>query len=83
MFFHVNTRKGCVVLTNSSVKHSFNARVTEHFSSQFSDPSVDGLNAFPETLSRLTHRITPAEINRAIGKLNNGRASGHDDIPAE
>ena len=24
MFFHVNTRKGCVVLTNSSVKHSFN-----------------------------------------------------------
>ena len=23
MFFHVNTRKGCVVLTNSSVKHSF------------------------------------------------------------
>ena len=55
----------------------------EHFSSQFSDPSVDGLNAFPETLSRLTHRITPAEINQAIGKLNNGRASGHDDIPAE
>ena len=32
---------------------------------------------------RLTHRITPAEINQAIGKLNNGRASGHDDIPAE
>ena len=60
-----------------------NARVTEHFSGQFSDPSVDGLNAFPETLSRLTHRITPAEINQAIGKLNNGRASGHDDIPAE
>ena len=26
MFFHVNTRKGCVVLTNSSVKHSFNRR---------------------------------------------------------
>ena len=23
MFFHVNTQKGCVVLTNSSVKHSF------------------------------------------------------------
>ena len=23
MFFHVNTRKGCVILTNSSVKHSF------------------------------------------------------------
>ena len=60
-----------------------NARVTEHFSSQFSDPSVDGLNAFTETLSRLTHRITPAEIKRAIGKLNSGRASGHDDIPAE
>ena len=60
-----------------------NAHVTEHFSSQFSDPSVDGLNAFPETLSRLTHRITPAEINQAIGKLNSGRASGHDDIPAE
>ena len=57
-----------------------NARVTEHFSSQFSDPSVDGLNAFTETLSRLTHRITPAEIKRAIGKLNSGRASGHDDM---
>ena len=26
MFFHVNTRKGCVVLTNSSVKHSFNPK---------------------------------------------------------
>ena len=24
MFFHVNTRNGCVVLTCSSVKHSFN-----------------------------------------------------------
>ena len=60
-----------------------NARVTEHFSSQFSDPSVDGLNAFTETLSRLTHRITPAEIKRAIGKLNSGRASLHCDIPAE
>ena len=60
-----------------------NARVTEHFSIQFSDPSVDGLNAFTETLSRITHRITPAEIKRAIGKLNSGRASGHDDIPAE
>ena len=23
MFFHVNTQKGCVVLTNSSVKHSY------------------------------------------------------------
>ena len=45
-----------------------NARVTEHFRSQFSDPSVDGLNAFPETLSRLTHRMTPAEINQAIGQ---------------
>ena len=43
-----------------------NARVTEHFSSQFSDPSVDRLNAFTETLSRLTHRITPAEIKRII-----------------
>ena len=26
MFFHVNTRKGCVVLTYSSVKHSFKGR---------------------------------------------------------
>ena len=58
-----------------------NARVTEHFSSQFSDPSEEGLNAFTE--SRLTHRITPAEIKRAIGKLSSGRASGHDVIPAE
>ena len=56
-----------------------NARVRELFSSQFSDPSVEGLNAFTETLSRLTHRITPAEIKRAIGKLNSGRASGHDE----
>ena len=39
--------------------------------------------AFTETLSRLTNRITPAEIKRAIGKLNSGRASGHDDIPAK
>ena len=69
-----------IILCNAA---ELNARVTEHFSSQFSDPSVDGLNAFPETLSRLTHRITPAEINQAIGKLNSGRASGHDDIPAE
>ena len=60
-----------------------NARVTEHFTSQFIGPSVDGLNACTDTLSRLTHRITPAEIKRAIGKLNSGRASGHDDIPAE
>ena len=37
-----------------------NARVTDHFTSQFIDPSVDGLNAYTETLSRLTHRVTPA-----------------------
>ena len=31
---------------------------------------------------RPTHRTKPAEMKRAIGKLNSGRASWHDDIPA-
>ena len=31
----------------------------------------------------LTRPITPEEVTLAIGKLNTGRASGHDDIPAE
>ena len=29
MFFHVNTRNGCVVLTYSSVKHSFNPQAAQ------------------------------------------------------
>ena len=33
--------------------------------------------------SQLTRPITPEEVTLAIGKLNTGRASGHDDIPAE
>ena len=27
--------------------------------------------------------ITPVEVQRAISKLNSGRACGHDDLPAD
>ena len=60
-----------------------NTRVTDHFSRQFTDPTVDGLDAFTGEPSQLTRPITPEEVTLAIGKLNTGRASVHDDIPAE
>ena len=51
-----------------------NERVTHHFGQQFSDPRVMELPAMP---------ITPVEVQRAISKLNSGRACGHDDLPAD
>ena len=68
------------IISNSA---EINTRVTDHFSRQFTDPTVDGLDAFAGEPSQLTRPITPEEVTLAIGKLNTGRASGHDDIPAE
>ena len=63
--------------------HEINARVTDHFSRLFNDPAVTGLTAFTGEPTPLTDPITAAEVTRAINKLNSGRASGHDDIPAD
>ena len=38
--------------------------------------------AFIGVPSPLTMPITPVEVQRAISKLNSGRACGHDDLPA-
>ena len=59
-----------------------NERVTHHFGQQFSDPRVMELPAFTGVPSPLTRPITPVEVQRAISKLNSGRACGHDDLPA-
>ena len=58
-----------------------NSRNTEHFGRQFSDPALKGLPTFVGRSSRFP--ITEDEIKRAIGKFNDSRASGHDDIPTE
>ena len=60
-----------------------NERVTHHFGRQFSDPKVMELPAFTGVPSPLTMPITPVEVQRAISKLNSGRACGHDDLPAD
>ena len=60
-----------------------NERVTHHFGQQFSDPRVMELPAFTGVPSPPTMPITPVEVHRAISKLNSGRASGHDDLPAD
>ena len=60
-----------------------NARVTHHFGRQFSDPRVMELPAFTGVPSPLTMPITTVEVQRAISKLNSGRACGHDDLPAD
>ena len=60
-----------------------NERVTHHFGRQFSDPRVMELPAFTGVPSPLTMPITPVEVQRAISKLNSGRACGHDDLPAD
>ena len=70
---------GCIISNSAEI----NTRVTDHFSRQFTDPTVDGLDAFTGEPSQLTRPITPEEVTLAIGKLNTGRASGHDDITAE
>ena len=41
------------------------------------------LPAFIGVPSPLTMPITPGEVQRAISKLNSGRACGHDDLPAD
>ena len=68
------------IISNST---EINTRVTGHFTRQFTDPTVDSLDAFTGEPSQLTRPITPEEVTLAIGKLNTGWASGHDDIPAE
>ena len=60
-----------------------NERVTQHFGRQFSDPRLMDLPAFTGVPSPLTMPITPVEVQRAISKLNSGRACGHDDLPAD
>ena len=60
-----------------------NARVTDHFSRQFSDSAIRELPVFTGKPSQLPHPITTEEVKRAIGRLNSGRASGHGDIPAD
>ena len=60
-----------------------NERVTHHFGQQFNDPRVTELPAFKGVPSPLTMPITPGEVQRAISKLNSGRACGHDDLPAD
>ena len=60
-----------------------NERVTHHFGQQFNDPRVMELPAFTGVPSPLTMPITPGEVQRAISKLNSGRACGHDDLPAD
>ena len=60
-----------------------NARVTHHFGQQFSDPRVMESPAFTGVPSPLTMSITHVEVQRAISKLNSGRACGHDDLPAD
>ena len=67
------------IISNST---EINTRVTDHFSRQLTDPTVDRLDAFTGEPPQLTRPITPEEVTLAIGKLNTGRASGHD-IPAE
>ena len=60
-----------------------NERVTHHCGQQFNDPRVMELPAFTGVPSPLTMPITPGEVQRAISKLNSGRACGHDDLPAD
>ena len=60
-----------------------NERVTHHFGQQFNDPRVMELPAFTGVPSPLTMPITPGEVQRAIYKLNSGRACGHDDLQAD
>ena len=59
------------IISNSA---EINTRVTDHFSRHFTDPTVDGLDAFTGEPSQLTRPITPEEVTLAIGKLS---------IPAE
>ena len=60
-----------------------NERVTHHFRQHFSDPRVMELPAFTGVPSPLTMPITHVEVQRAISKLNSGRACGHNDLPAD
>ena len=59
-----------------------NERVTHHFGHQLSDPRVMELPAFTGVPSPLTMPIT-VEVQRAISKLNSGRACGHVDLSAD
>lgn len=63
-------------------KKTTNARITKHFKDQFfidSRPEIDA----DTTAKALDNPITAAEFRLTLRRLNNGRASGPDDIPAE
>ena len=70
---------GCVICNTAEL----NERVTHHLGRQFSDPRVMELPAFTGVPAPITMPITPVEVQRAISKLNSGRACGHDDLPAD
>jgi len=58
--------------------------IASHFADQFNDhPTATKLDPFIGPPRPLNSPVTVTEVQRSLDKLNNGRAAGYDNIPAE
>eukprot|EP00117_Sycon_ciliatum_P041698 scpid95248/ scgid30453/ len=57
--------------------------IGQHFDTQLNNPSAQAVPQFDCPPRPLSNPITCTEVAKSLMKLNNGRASGEDDTPAE
>jgi len=72
----IHDEAGCVICNMPEL----NARVNDHFGTQFSGPTTEALPDFPRRPSRLVH-ITPEDVQCAYWTV--AELAGTYDIPAE
>ena len=75
----VHTKDGKCIGTDQGKANA----ISEWFAQQFSDQSDERLNPFIGSPRPLNQPVTAAEVAKALGSLNNGRASGPDSISNE
>ena len=71
----VHTKDGKCIGTDQGKANA----ISEWFAQQFSDQSDERLNPFTGSPHPLNQPVTAAEVAKALGSLNNGRASGPDN----
>ena len=64
-------------------QEEYGKQVSDFFSEQFEGDVIQGITAFTGEPRPLTYPITASEVEHAINRLNNNRASGSDELPGE
>ena len=64
-------------------QETYGKHVADFFSEQFQGDVKQGIAAFTGEPSPLQYPITALEVEHAMNRLNNNRASGSDELPGE